>query len=485
MEKESFLSKKISRRTLLASSALASAGLVAACGESKLSKISKEIASRPAQTSEPIPTKETEQFQLLWQQGLRRGKYSWLENYRIGRRKINPFLAGVDGVYLTNSSGQFTKLDTETGAPLWPVSWENAGTPLIEAGGFVAVAREDVERFYILKSDTGEEFWRYKADGKLDRVPIIFDNLIYFIDRASGAFFKAGEIDPQKSTVGIWQPTAADEQKYGGIYGLLFDSYGDFLTITDKRVVLSEGGFSELLFGLDRQTWNTVWVTEANMTSMALTPEKIVYEPFTGGAASDLIVIDILTGTEQRFNILKPYAESFRGSVLGNKAVIYENYNHSIKTFDLVTGEFSPSVPASEILGNFGEVLYLSPRSDSVVAYHTSTNQVLWENDEVLPKQLLAASDSEVFIFDNQGNIVALNSQTGARLWKFEFGASISEPLLTDEALIFGTSQVFILDRKTGGYAQPPIPVSNPVVQIHQKEKKIFVESSETLTVLG
>ena len=131
-------------------------------------------------------------------------------------------------------------------------------------------------------------------------------------------------------------------------------------------------------------------------------------------------------------------------------------------------------------------MIYLtSQKEDAILAFNTNTGKIIWENDEVLPKTLLASSEKEIFLFDQNGDIVALDAITGAKLWKFEFGRSIPSAILTNEALIFGTSSIYFIDRKTGQQKQPPLPVGDGVVAIHPKEKLLFVEGAETLTTLG
>jgi outer membrane protein assembly factor BamB len=491
--KEGWVNKQLSRRTLLKGALTVGTGLAAALAlgceeEGKIPTLPTRVGTSP--TPEAKTTPEKESLKLLWQTGFRRGKFSSLEWRGAGfeEKRLKPFLISSDGVYLTDTVGKFTKLDLDSGQPSWPIPWENAGTPLAESDGVIAVAREDLDRIYGLDINDGVEVWKYKAEGKFDSEapPVIFDDLIYFLEKGNYTI-RVGEVNPSTGVTIRLQTTDDELQRYAPTnfgYGI----YEKLGPVTNERILLNGLGDGNPWFGIDRQTGEIVWVKRGEYTRLQVANSKLIFTPFTEGFTKKIITIDILTGDEKRFPILESYLGYFPGVVVGNKAVISRVSEATgtlgFKTLDLVTGEVSPLVEASELLGSSGEILYLA-KKDAILAHNANTNQILWENDEVIPEELLTADEEQAFVSTKENNIVALDTQTGSRIWKFEFGKPVPSVLLTENSLILGTSQLFFLDRKTGQQRQPPLSVGDSVVTIQSEDKLLFVEGTKTLTVLG
>jgi len=496
------LDRRVTRRAAVVGIPVTLAGIglaIAACDEgAKESEIARQRGKIPEKPATPIkpeasPAPESE-LRLLWQEGFVRGKFSWLD-----RGSLAPFSIGSDGIFLTNSDGKFTKLNLETGKPSWPVPWENAGTPLIESAGVIAVARHDLDRFYGLDSKTGTEVWKYKAEGRLDRTPIIFDHLIYSIDRRGSveigeSFFKVEEIDPVTGKIETklqWPPQygQSDIEMYSVEY---YASYGDFANVSNKYIILHGGTLSPLLI-LNRNTGEII--NPVNIGGCGgqyhLSMEKLVTGTTSCGPIYRLAVYDLNKEAQLIWSLDDREPSGGHGLEMVINDKILFSTGTEFEALSISDGQTIWKLPKSYLGRKIRDglaaenLLFESPKGDGILALNVITGQIVWENDEVIAKEVLTADGEQVFVLTKEGDLVALDSKSGVRFWKLKLGTPNLVTLLTEKSLVFGRTNLFSVDRKTGEYDQPPISVGDSIVAIHQINNQLFVESSETLTVLG
>jgi outer membrane protein assembly factor BamB len=341
------------------------------------------------------------------------------------------------------------------------------------------------QRIYGIDAETGAELWKYKTTANIWNPPIVAGDSVYFLDQAGYPYrsFAVGELNGMTGNVSIKFSEGKD-----GVY----PTYGDFVDIIGNRIVLMETASPRLVTVLDKDSGNVITTVDVSCT---LRPSfsnglMLLSESKCGWNYSHTQVFDLNTGT-----LLWAKEEGYsigigEIKVTGDKFII--KADDGLHGFSLKEGTKLWQLPVYDFINeepNVGSqdgiLLLKSLRGDSVLGLDTGSGQILWENDEVYSADKIIAQDLDaVFLLTESGEMLALDSKTGRKLWKFQSGTQISPVIFGENELIFGSTQVFVLDRQTGQLKQQPISVSDRVVAIYPKGELTFVEGENTLTVL-
>lgn len=145
----------------------------------------------------------------------------------------------------------------------WRVACFNNGpiTAPVVAGGLVVVAQRDEHAVVALDADTGQQKWRFIADGRLMNPPTIYKGRVIFGTRGGRVW------NLELSTGALaWSFLAAPEHRYILGYGQIESAWPlhGSLTVSDDIIVASAGFHGEtdggvFAWGLDAATGRIVW----------------------------------------------------------------------------------------------------------------------------------------------------------------------------------------------------------------------------------
>ncbi len=331
-----------------------------------------------------------------------------------------PILASptvADGtVYIGSVDGYLYAIDAGTGSELWRFktqSWIESSAAV--TGGVVYVGSDD-GGLYALDADTGSKLWVHNARYGVRSSPAIADGKVYF---GTGEF-KVYALNAQTGEI-IWD----------------FEAGGNILAspvVANGIVYIGEMG--DFLYALDARTGKKRLEFKAygGVSSSASVIGDTVYFINRKG------IIFAIDGTarnwigEHYFRLLlyKIYVQSL--SIVPPLSLIPPSQSGYLWGFNV--GDASGSSPV--IVDN---TLYIAA-GKRFIAIYTDQKKIRWTFDvgssiDSSP----AVADGVFYCGSYDGNLYALEADTGSELWRFSAGARItSSPAVDDGVVYFGST---------------------------------------------
>lgn len=332
------------------------------------------------------------------------------------------------------------------------------GSPAVADGVVYAATRdEDGEgRATIRAVDfrTGETLWEYETKISVHGSIAVADGVVYAQDLRSNLYAldsAGGRLLWRRSPEGSQDPDV--NQRTYGYYGVTTGDGKVFWTHQDRLGSGSRGSIS----ALDPKTGKTLW--ESPMTGSTMsdgTPVVADGRVYVGNQTADrMLAYDAGTGKQlwQSANTLGGWQDGIPTAADGR---VFIGANNKLVARDAETGKDlwtyrSPgtshipgnATPASAAVAD--GTVYMGFPDGNVTALDAQTGNVVWSR--LLPGRLdlggvhssPAVSGDTVYVGSNNGSAYALDRTTGEVVWEREIGAWVSAgPAVSGNTVIFG-----------------------------------------------
>jgi len=333
-----------------------------------------------------------------------------------------------EALFLGSMDGELVAVNTSSGARLWEVTFE----PPASGGGFgfgcapastaVAIYGTPVVsdelvyvsgyngKVYAINSDSGALRWVYPREGNLEPIvggqviahgKVYFgcsDGKVYALDAVTGD--KQWEFETGDK---IWSTPATD---------------GDSVFI---------GSFDNKLYAVSAVDGSQKWEFE---TGGAIASTPLVYNNtvYIGSFDRHLYAVDATNGKQVWQFPVGDEADNKPEKWFWTKPVVYNNtiyagcLDHKLYALDAKNGdkvaEFDLGSPVASWPVLVGNSVIVASEEGVIYALDTGDNQIRpLANLEIKVYAPLSASEGTVYIHTSEGELHALDAQSGAKLW--------------------------------------------------------------------
>lgn len=358
-----------------------------------------------------------------------RDKYGPLDARRIswefrGKGPINE-KAETDGnlIFFGDNAGYFYCLNKTTGEKKWDYKVADPETRSFRLfsrpyakDGLVVVGSSDMY-MYCFEQESGKLLFKYKADDWIRAKPVFKDGIFYFTTMKGtfyGLKYKKGKV----KEVFIKNP---------GIHPVIAD-----LVLADDKILYNDSDLYTYVFDLKG---NPLWTKSLIESFINDEGERIFTDEIAGGARymSKPTAVDGLVyfGTPIRF----------------------------VYAVDAETGkevwkfEAGASLCGAPVYDN-GKIYFgVHSGEDEFYCVDAKTGEIIWTQDIGWVWGSPNVSDGMVYISGIDGNVQALDAETGHIIWRHRLDRSIcSEPAVEGDQVFFGSWDHYLygMDKKTG-----------------------------------
>lgn len=214
------------------------------------------------------------------------------------------------------------------------------------------------------------------------------------------------------------------------------------------------------IFGLNQTDGSQLWMNEQAVPSLTLrgTSTPIVTDTavYAGFASGKIIALDVKDGTllwEQRVALAQGRSELERivdinGSPLLLGDILYaSSYQGRLVAINRGTGQglWSKQESSYNGLAAASNTIFIADSSDIVRAYNATSGELIWENDQLIRRQVGAPQTfgSYVAVADFEGYVHIMNQSDGQFVARRKIdGAGIRTPMTSvdDTLYIYGNS---------------------------------------------
>jgi outer membrane protein assembly factor BamB len=374
-----------------------------------------------------------------------------------------------DLVVIGSVDGHMRAFDRMTGQPRWEIVTDDwAAADPVYAGGVIYfgignhIDETPAPRpLYAVDAATGEILWTHMADGYIFFGVEVADHRLWFGDNAGNVVMLEAPMPDAVSTRGMTRAGRYDDTppqiRPDAAWEIQLES--DALTPLAHDEVLYIPQTSGTLLALEADSGEQLWAyehPEPMISPVAVAGDAVYF----GAGKSSVVAVDAVTG-EPRWTAETDAPVWSASPLLIGGAVVTGSEAGTIYAFEQADGTLRWSAQIGDavlwpLAADATGTAIVAAGWQNLVALDAETGAELWRASTADKWNAPAADAAAFYAGTGENTVVALDRVTGETLWTFGGPRSIavewSAPVVTDTAVYIGhsSSNLYALDKATG-----------------------------------